>query len=463
MKNRIERDTMGEIAVPEEKLWGAQTQRSLENFPIGPRASMPIEVIRGFGIIKKAAAFTNYDLGKLSRQKCDYIARVCNEILSGELDEHFPLVTWQTGSGTHTNMNVNEVISNRIHILQGKKLGKDKCEVHPNDDINRSQSSNDTFPTAMHIAAYMVLIEKTLPILEILQNVFEKKASQFDHIVKIGRTHLMDATPLTLGQEFSGYARLLEKGIEKLHQSLDGLSELALGGTAVGTGINCPAGYPEKVSEYISQFTGISFKSADNKFEALSCHDSIVAAHGSLKQLAISLHKIAQDIRLLSSGPRCGIGELSLPANEPGSSIMPGKVNPSQIEALTMVCGQIIGNDSAISFGASQGHFELNVYKPLLISNFLQSANLLADSCQAFHDNCLVGIKPNEEKIASHLENSLMLVTALTPHIGYNKAAEIAKSAHRNKTTLKTEVIKALDVSADEVDRWLDPALMIGK
>lgn len=461
MQYRLERDTMGEVEVIADKLWGAQTQRSLMNFPIGLPASMPIEVIRAFGYLKKAAAFTNRDLGLLSQKKCDYIDRVCNEIIEGELDDQFPLVIWQTGSGTHTNMNVNEVISNRIHILQGYQLDRGKREVHANDDVNRSQSSNDTFPTAIHIAASSVLLEKTLPALQRLRQTLLKKSQQFDKIVKIGRTHWMDATPLTLGQEFSGYVCLLDHGIEALKNSLTHLQELALGGTAVGTGLNSPVGYAEKVAEFISTFTKIKFKTAPNKFAALSGHDGIVAAHGALKQLAVSLNKIGNDIRQLASGPRCGLGEIILPANEPGSSIMPGKVNPSQIEALTMVCGQIMGNDVAIGFGAANGHFELNVYKPLIIANFLQSANLMADVCYTFNDNCVVGISPNRKQIKNHLDSSLMLVTALTPRIGYEKAAQIAKAANENGTTLKEEALQVLDVTEEQLDQWLDPVLMI--
>jgi fumarate hydratase class II len=463
MRYRIEKDTMGEVKVMSDRLWGAQTQRSLLNFPIGPQASMPIEIIRAFGYLKKAAAATNKDLGILSDEKKEYISRVCNEIIAGELDEHFPLVIWQTGSGTHTNMNVNEVIANRIHLLQGKQLGSGDRLVHPNDDVNKSQSSNDTFPTAMHIAACMVLQNKALPALEILRQALANKVKQFKDIAKIGRTHWMDATPLTLGQEFSGYHSLVEKGIAAVVASMNELQELALGGTAVGTGLNCPSGYDVKVAEYISKFTNISFRTAANKFEALSAHDAIVASHGALKQLAVSLNKIACDIRSLASGPRCGLGELNIPANEPGSSIMPGKVNPSQIEALTMVCGQVLGNDVAIGFGAANGHFELNVYKPLIISNFLESANLLSDAVQAFHDNCVIGIHPHERQIKKNLQNSLMLVTALTPHIGYEKAAHIAKAAHKNGTTLYEESIKVLDVSEEQLSEWLDPLKMLGK
>ncbi len=462
MEYRTEKDTMGEVEVEIDKLWGAQTQRSLMNFPIGPEGSMPKEIIRAFGYLKKAAAHTNHDLGILSSEKTDLITRVCNEIIGGELDDHFPLVIWQTGSGTHTNMNVNEVIANRIHILQGNQLGQGTRFVHPNDDVNKSQSSNDTFPTAMHIAACTVITEITLPALQTLRHALSNKIEQFEGIVKIGRTHWMDATPLTLSQEFSGYLSLLDQGIKSLEHSMIRLQELALGGTAVGTGINCPPGYAEKVAEYISKYTDINFRTAPNKFEALSGHDALVASHGTLKQLAVSLHKIAHDIRQMASGPRCGIGELSIPANEPGSSIMPGKVNPSQIEALTMVCGQILGNDVSVGFGAANGHFELNVYKPLIIANYLQSARLLGDSVQAFHDNCVVGIKPENTKIEDFLNRSLMLVTALTPHIGYEKAAEIAKAAHKNGTTLKEEALKAIDVTEKQLDEWLDPGKMIG-
>ena len=462
MRYRIEKDTMGEVKVMGDRLWGAQTQRSLLNFPIGPQASMPIEIIRAFGYLKKAAAATNNELGVLSDEKKEYISRVCNEIIAGELDQHFPLVIWQTGSGTHTNMNVNEVIANRIHILQGMQLGSGERLVHPNDDVNKSQSSNDTFPTAMHIAACIVLQTKTLPALEVLRKALANKVKQFKGIAKIGRTHWMDATPLTLGQEFSGYHSLVEKGIAALSASMNQLQELALGGTAVGTGLNCPPGYDEKVAHYISTYTNINFRTAANKFEALSAHNAIVASHAALKQLAISLNKIACDIRQLASGPRCGLGELNIPANEPGSSIMPGKVNPSQIEALTMVCGQILGNDVAIGFGAANGHFELNVYKPLIISNFLESANLLGDAVHAFHDNCVVGIHPQEQQLRRYLENSLMLVTALTPHIGYEKAADIAKAAHRNGTTLFEETMNALDVSEEQLNEWLNPLKMLG-
>ncbi len=463
MEYRIEKDTMGEVRVPSDRLWGAQTQRSVENFRIGKTGSMPIEIIRSFGLLKKAAAFTNRDLGVLTEQKAGLIAAVCDEIIAGDFDDQFPLVIWQTGSGTHSNMNVNEVIANRVHQLEGKTLGEGKRTIHPNDDVNRSQSSNDTFPTAMHIMAATVLLTRTIPALKLLHQGLLDKSEVFASQIKIGRTHLMDATPLTVGQEFSGYARLVEKGIARLQESLSPLYELAIGGTAVGTGINCPAGYAEKVVEYLKEFTGIGFVSAPNKFEALSGHDSLVNGHGALKQLAVSLHKIGNDIRFLASGPRCGFGELILPSNEPGSSIMPGKVNPSQIEALTMVCCQIMGNDVAITMGASCGQFELNVYKPLIAANFFISASLLADAVTSFYHKCLVGIVCDEKRIEYYRNNSLMLVTALTPHIGYEKAADIAKAAHKNRTTLKEEIIKALGVSEEMADEWLDASAMIGE
>lgn len=462
MEYRIEKDTMGEVHVPVDKLWGAQTQRSVNNFRIGQPGSMPLEIIRAFGFLKKAAALTNYDLGVIAENKAKLIAAVCDEIIAGKLDDQFPLVIWQTGSGTHSNMNVNEVIANRIHQLEGKRIGEGIRTVHPNDDVNRSQSSNDTFPTAMHIMAATVLLQKTLPAMALLHRGLVEKSGEFEDIVKIGRTHLMDATPLTLGQEFSGYARLVEKGIARLKESLAAIYELAIGGTAVGTGINCPAGYPEKVVEYLKQFTGVEFVSAPNKFEALSGHDSLINSHSALKQLAVSLYKLGNDIRLLASGPRCGLGELILPANEPGSSIMPGKVNPSQIEALTMVCCQIIGNDTAITMGGSSGQFELNVYKPLIAANFLSSAVLLADSAESFYHNCLVGIECDKSRVEYYRSNSLMLVTALTPHIGYEKAAEIAKAAHKNQTTLKEEVVRALGVSSEQAEAWLDASSMVG-
>lgn len=462
MEYRIEKDTMGEVQVPADKLWGAQTQRSVNNFRIGARGSMPLEIIRAFGFLKKAAALTNSDLGVISKEKAKLIAAVCDEILAGEHDDQFPLVIWQTGSGTHTNMNVNEVIANRIHQLEGKTLGEGQRTVHPNDDVNRSQSSNDTFPTAMHIMAAVVLLQRTIPALELLHQGLMDKSERFKEIVKIGRTHLMDATPLTFGQEFSGYARLIEKGITRLKESLPAIYELAIGGTAVGTGINCPAGYAEKVVEYLTLFTGIEFISSPNKFESLSGHDSLVNSHSALKQLAVSLFKIGSDIRMLASGPRCGLGELILPANEPGSSIMPGKVNPSQIEALTMVCSQIFGNDVAITMGGANGHFELNVFKPLIATNFLSSASLLADSVESFYHHCLAGLQCDQERVEYYRHNSLMLVTALTPHIGYEKAAKIAKAAHKNRTTLTEEVLNVVDVTEEQVAMWLDASAMIG-
>ncbi len=458
---RIEKDTMGEIQVAGDKIWGAQTQRSLENFPIGPLASMPIEIIRAFGYLKKAAAFTNREFGVIPEDKSRIIAGVCDEIIAGKLDDHFPLVIWQTGSGTQTNMNVNEVISNRAHVILGNDLGQGEKSIHPNDDVNASQSSNDTFPTAMNIAACKMLMEQTIPAVRELKDSLREKTLQFQDIIKIGRTHWMDATPLTMGQEFSGYVSMLEHGISALEKSLGHLLELALGGTAVGTGINCPEGYDTKVAERISKYTGLPFRTAENKFEALSCHDGLVESHGSLKQLAVSLTKIANDIRRMASGPRAGIGELILPSNEPGSSIMPGKVNPTQVESLTMICLQVIANDVAVSLGGASGQFELNVYKPMIIYNFLQSAGLLADGCRAFNKKCLLGIKANKQKIEAYVQQSLMLVTALTPHIGYDKAAEIAKKAYVKGTTLKEEVMSSLDIDAQLVEEWLRPDQMI--
>ncbi len=429
MQTRIEKDTMGEIIVPFDKYWGAQTQRSLKHFKIGEQ-KIPLAVIKAFGILKKAAAIVNNNLGVLSKEKKDLIVKVCDEIIKGSLDEHFPLVVWQTGSGTQSNMNVNEVIANRSHVLLGNELGNGKLFVHPNDDVNKSQSSNDTFPTAMNIAATKMLIDNTIPYVRKLKLSLAKKAIAWKDIVKIGRTHLMDATPMTLGQEFSGYASMLDHGLKTLENSLSHLSELALGGTAVGTGLNSPVGYDKKVAKVIAGLTGYPFVTASNKFESMASHDAIVASHGALKTLAASLMKIANDIRFSGSGPRCGIGELILPANEPGSSIMPGKVNPTQAEALTMVCAQVMGNDVTINIGGSNGHFELNVFKPVIIYNFLQSARLLGDAALSFTTNCVEGIEPNHEKINTHLKESLMLVTALNPHIGYEKAALIAKKAH---------------------------------
>ncbi|MAN58642.1 MAG: fumarate hydratase, class II [Flavobacteriaceae bacterium] len=462
MEYRIEKDTMGEVNVPANKLWGAQTERSRNNFKIGRPASMPLEIVYGFAYLKKAAAYTNCELGVLSEEKRDLIAAVCDEILEGKHDEQFPLVVWQTGSGTQSNMNVNEVIANRAHQLAGKKIGEGEKTLQPNDDVNKSQSSNDTFPTGMHIAAYKKLMEVTLPGVTQLQKTLEKKSEAFKEVVKIGRTHLMDATPLTLGQEFSGYAAQLAYGLKAVNNTLPHLSELALGGTAVGTGINTPKGYSGKVAQYIAEFTDLPFVTAPNKFEALAAHDAIVEAHGALKQLAVALNKIANDIRLLASGPRSGIGEIILPANEPGSSIMPGKVNPTQCEAMTMVCAQVMGNDVAIGVGGMQGHFELNVFKPVMAANFLESAQLLGDACVSFDENCAQGIEPNYEVIKKQLNNSLMLVTALNTKIGYYKAAEIANTAHQNGTTLKEEAVNLGYLTADEFDQWVKPEDMVG-
>jgi fumarate hydratase class II len=462
MEYRIEKDTLGEVKVPAEKLWGAQTERSRNNFKIGPSASMPAEIIQGFAYLKKGAAYANHELGVLSREKRDLIARVCDEILEGKHVDQFPLVIWQTGSGTQSNMNVNEVIANRAHQLAGKTIGEGDKTLQPNDDVNMSQSSNDTFPTAMHIACYRKIKEVTLPGLRHLQQSLVDKSQKMADVVKIGRTHLMDATPLTLGQEFSGYAAQLAFGIKAVEHTLPHLSELALGGTAVGTGLNTPKNYDVTVARYIAAFTGLPFVTAGNKFEALAAHDAIVETHGALKQVAVSLNKIANDIRLLASGPRSGIGEITIPANEPGSSIMPGKVNPTQAEALTMVCAQVIGNDMAIAVGGMQGHFELNVFKPVMAANFLQSAQLLGDAALSFDIHCVSGIEPNRARIKELLHNSLMLVTALNPHIGYYKAAEIANAAHRNGTTLKEEAVRLGYVTAEDFDRWVRPEEMIG-
>ncbi len=461
MKTRIEKDTMGTIEVPADKYWGAQTQRSLQNFRIGEQ-KMPKEIIYAFAVLKKAAALTNHECGVLPKEKADVIAQVCDEILAGKLDDHFPLVVWQTGSGTQSNMNVNEVIANRAIEILGGELGSKK-PIHPNDDVNKSQSSNDTFPTAMHIAAYQILHEHTLPNLQKLQESLARKSRDFMPIVKIGRTHLMDATPLTLGQEFSGYASQLEHGILAVKNTLAHLSELALGGTAVGTGINTPPGFAEKVAEKIAELTGLPFVTARNKFAALAAHDAVVEAHGALKTVAASLMKIANDIRLLASGPRCGIGEIILPANEPGSSIMPGKVNPTQAEAMTMVCAQVFGNDVAVNVGGMNGHFELNVFKPVMIYNLLMSARLLGDACDSFNRNCVVGIEPNHERIRQNLQNSLMLVTALNPVIGYDKAAEVAKKAHKEGTTLKEAAVSLGYLTAEEFDRYVVPEKMVGE
>ncbi len=462
MDFRVEHDTMGEVKVPADKYWGAQTQRSKQNFPIGPEASMPKEIIEAFGYLKKAAAITNYKLGVLSEEKKDLICKACNEIIEGKLYDQFPLVIWQTGSGTQSNMNTNEVVANRAHVINGGKLGEGEKFIHPNDDVNKSQSSNDTFPTAMHIAAYKKLVEHTIPCVEYLQNALLEKSKEMEDVVKIGRTHWMDATPLTLGQEFSGYAAQLHYGINALKNTLEHLSLLALGGTAVGTGLNTPKGYDLEVANQISKLTGHDFYTAPNKFEALAAHDAIVESHGALKQIAVSIMKIANDIRMLASGPRSGIGEIIIPSNEPGSSIMPGKVNPTQCEAITMVCAQVMGNDTTISVAGSNGHFELNVFKPVMIANFLQSANLIGDACKAFTDNCVYGIKPNHPRIKELLEKSLMLVTALNTHIGYEKAAKIAKKAHAEGSTLKEAALELGFLTSEEFDEWVDPNKMIG-
>ena len=462
MKFRIEKDTMGDVKVPADKLWGAQTERSRNNFKIGNVASMPIDIIYGFAYLKKAAAFTNCELGVLSTEKRDLIAQVCDEILSGKHDGQFPLVIWQTGSGTQSNMNVNEVIANRAHQLAGKTVGEGEKTIQPNDDVNKSQSSNDTFPTGMHIAAYKLIIESTIPGIQKLRDTLHEKSEVFETVVKIGRTHLMDATPLTLGQEFSGYVSQLDHGLKALNNTLEHLSEVALGGTAVGTGLNTPDGYSELVANYIAKFTELPFITAPNKFEALAAHDAIVESHGALKQLAVSLNKIANDIRMMASGPRSGIGEITIPANEPGSSIMPGKVNPTQCEALTMVCAQVMGNDVAITIGGTQGHYELNVFKPMMAANFLQSAQLLGDAAVSFEANCASGIEPNHDVIEKLLNNSLMLITALNTKIGYYKAAEIANTAHKNGTTLKEEAVNLGYVTAENYDAWVKPENMVG-
>ncbi len=462
MSFRIEKDTMGEVKVPSDKYWGAQTERSRNNFKIGAAASMPLDVVYGFAYLKKAAAYTNHDLGVLSVEKRDLIATVCDEILEGKHDNQFPLVIWQTGSGTQSNMNVNEVIANRAHEISGKKIGEGEKTIQPNDDVNKSQSSNDTFPTGMHIAAYKKIVENTIPGVTQLRDTFAKKAKEFNNVVKIGRTHLMDATPLTLGQEFSGYVSQLDHGLKALKNTLAHLSELALGGTAVGTGLNTPKGYDVLVAKYIAEFSKLPFITAENKFEALAAHDAIVESHGALKQLAVSLNKIANDIRMMASGPRSGIGEIIIPANEPGSSIMPGKVNPTQCEALTMVCAQVMGNDVAVTIGGTQGHYELNVFKPMMAANILQSAQLIGDACVSFDVNCASGIEPNHGVIKELLNNSLMLVTALNTKIGYYKAAEIANTAHKNGTTLKEEAINLGYVSAEDYDAWVKPENMVG-
>lgn len=460
MSVRIEKDTMGTVEVPAHRYWGAQTERSRNNFKIGNSGSMPIEIIYGFAYLKKAAAYANCDLGVLSNEKRDLIAQVCDEILTGALDDEFPLVIWQTGSGTQSNMNVNEVIANRAHVLEGNTLGKGEKTLQPNDDVNKSQSSNDTFPTGMHIAVYKKIVTLTIPNITSLLEILRAKSEAFKDVVKIGRTHLMDATPLTLGQEFSGYVSQLEHGLAALKNTLPHLSELALGGTAVGTGINTPVGYAPLVANYIAEFSGLPFVSAKNKFEALAAHDALVESHGALKQLAVSLNKIANDIRMMASGPRSGIGEIIIPANEPGSSIMPGKVNPTQCEALTMVCAQVIGNDVALTVGGAQGHYELNVFKPMMAANILESARLLGDAALSFSEHCVSGIEPNHARINELVNNSLMLVTALNTKIGYYKAAEIANEAHKNGTTLREEAVRLGYVTAEEFDAWVVPKNM---
>lgn len=462
MSYRIEKDTMGEVQVPADKYWGAQTQRSINNFKIGPSGSMPLEIIYGFAYLKKAAAHANCDLGVLETSKRDLISAVCDEILAGKHDNQFPLVVWQTGSGTQSNMNSNEVIANRAQELAGGVIGQGEKIITPNDDVNKSQSSNDTFPTGMHIASYKVVVETTIPGVQQLRDTLHAKAVAFKDVVKIGRTHLMDATPLTIGQEFSGYVSQLDHGLKALKNTLPHLAELALGGTAVGTGLNTPAGYDVLVAEKIAEFTGLPFVTAENKFEALAAHDAIVETHGALKQIAVSLNKIANDIRLMASGPRSGIGELIIPANEPGSSIMPGKVNPTQAEAITMVAAQVMGNDVAIGVGGMQGHYELNVFKPVMAKNLIESARLIGDACVSFDVNCAVGIEPNYEVIKKLLNNSLMLVTALNTKIGYYKAAEIANTAHANGTTLKVEAVRLGYVTPEQYDEWVRPENMIG-
>jgi len=462
MKFRIEKDTMGSVKVPADKYWGAQTERSRNNFKIGSAASMPLEIVYGFAYLKKAAAFTNTELGVLDAGKRDLIATVCDEILEGKLDDQFPLVVWQTGSGTQSNMNVNEVIANRAHEISGKIIGEGEKTIQPNDDVNKSQSSNDTFPTGMHIACYKKIVETTIPGIEQLRNTLQKKSEDFKDVVKIGRTHLMDATPLTLGQEFSGYVAQLNFALNALRNSLEHLSQLALGGTAVGTGLNTPKGYDVLVAKFIAEFTNLPFITAENKFEALAAHDALVETHGALKQTAVSLNKIANDIRMMASGPRSGIGEIIIPANEPGSSIMPGKVNPTQAEAITMVCAQVMGNDVAVTIGGTQGHYELNVFKPMMAANVIQSAQLIGDACISFDLHCASGIQPNHTRINELLNNSLMLVTALNTKIGYYKAAEIANTAHANGTTLKEEAVRLGYVTEEQYDDWVKPEDMTG-
>ncbi len=461
MEYRVERDSIGEINVPADKYWAAQTQRSVENFKIGNQ-KMPIEIIRAFGVLKKCAAMTNAELGVLSQEKADLISDVCNEIIDGKLDDQFPLVIWQTGSGTQSNMNVNEVIANRGHVLNGGNLSDEKKILHPNDDVNKSQSSNDTFPTAMSIAVYKQMIDFAIPGLQVLKDTFKKKARDFKEIVKIGRTHFMDATPLTLGQEFSGYRRQLEMSIIAIENAMIGAQEIALGGTAVGTGLNTPTGYAEMVAAKIALEMAMPFRTAENKFEALAAHDAMVELHGALKRAAVSCMKIGNDIRMLSSGPRSGIGEITIPSNEPGSSIMPGKVNPTQCEALTMVCAQVMGNDVAVTIGGSNGHFELNVFKPLIAANVLQSARILGQACLSFNDNCVAGIEPNHTEIQKKLDSSLMLVTALNTHIGYDNAAKIAKKAYSDNTTLKEAGVALGLLSVEQFDEWVVPADMCG-
>lgn len=464
MDFRIEKDTMGEVKVPVNALYGAQTQRSIENFKIAQDINrMPKEVIHAFAFLKKAAAITNLEAGLLTKEKTELIGKVADEILAGKLDDYFPLVVWQTGSGTQSNMNVNEVIAYRGHVLNGGSLTDNDKVLHPNDDVNKSQSSNDTFPTAMHIAAYKILVDVTIPGIEKLRHTLAQKSKQYMNVVKIGRTHFMDATPLTVGQEFSGYVSQLDHGLKAIRNTLAHLSELALGGTAVGTGINTPENYSENVARHIAQLTGLPFITAENKFEALAAHDAIVEAHGALKTVAVSIMKIANDIRMLSSGPRSGIGEIFIPDNEPGSSIMPGKVNPTQCEALTMIAAQVMGNDVAINIGGASGHFELNVFKPMIIYNFLHSARLIGDGCVSFNDKCAVGLAPIEANIKKHVDNSLMLVTSLNTKIGYYKAAEIAQKAHKEGTTLKEMALKLGYVTPEDFDTWVDPAKMVGK
>ena len=460
---RIEKDSIGEVEVPKEKYWAAQTQRSLGNFKIAQdKDRMPLEIIRAFAVLKKAAARTNEELGVLAKEKSDLIAKVCDEIVEGKLDDEFPLVVWQTGSGTQSNMNVNEVVANRGHVMNGGKLEDKEKALHPNDDVNKSQSSNDTFPTAMHIAAYKAIIEITIPNIKLLRDTLKQKSEAFKEVVKIGRTHFMDATPLTLGQEFSGYVSQLDHAVKAIENTLPHVLELALGGTAVGTGINTPKGYAELVAKKIAEITGHPFVSAENKFEALAAHDAMVELHGALKTAAVSIMKIGNDIRMLASGPRCGIAEIIIPANEPGSSIMPGKVNPTQCEAITMLCAQVLGNDVAVNVGGTNGHFELNVYKPMMVFNVLHSARLLGDGCKSFNDNLALGIEPNHDAIKENLENSLMLVTALNTHIGYDNAAKIAKKAYNDKTTLRQAALDLQLLTNEQFDEWVVPEKMIG-